>query len=142
MNMITCPNCGIVVLPKADGTCPSCQVVIVKGEKGTRNKEDEPANEKPKQRRDSRQSSKESHPSYGLGVAILIVAVAIELIGRAIVASIRASASGQGFRDVLITLNGAMAIQGTFDVIMVVLFIIGIILLVRTFWGRKKASKS
>jgi hypothetical protein len=132
----------MVVLPKADGTCPSCQAVIVKGEKGTRNKEDETANERPKQRRDSRPSSKVSHPSYGLGVAILVVAVVIELIGRAIVASIRASASGQGLRDVLVTLNGAMAIQGTFDVIMLVLLVIGIILLVRTFLERRKASKS
>lgn len=28
MNIITCPNCKMRVLPKADGTCPSCQAVL------------------------------------------------------------------------------------------------------------------
>jgi len=66
----------------------------------------------------------------------------IELIGRAIVALIVASARGQAFGNYLATMNSAMKIQGAFDVVMVVLFFIGIILLARIFFARKKASKS
>jgi hypothetical protein len=139
MNMVTCPNCGMVVLPKADGTCPSCQAVIVKGEKG-KNKEEEHVNEKPQQRGGSRQSSK--GPSYGLGAAIIIIAVVIEVIGRLIVGAINETSRGRNLRDVIVIQNGAMAIRGTVDVIMLVLIVIGIILLVRTFLERKKASKS
>jgi tetratricopeptide (TPR) repeat protein len=28
MNLTTCPNCKMRVLPKSDGTCPSCQAII------------------------------------------------------------------------------------------------------------------
>jgi tetratricopeptide (TPR) repeat protein len=33
--IVTCPNCKMQVLPKADGTCPSCQATILQMEKGS-----------------------------------------------------------------------------------------------------------
>ncbi len=40
--IVTCPNCKIRVLPKADGTCPSCHTIILKKEKGSISKSIEP----------------------------------------------------------------------------------------------------
>jgi hypothetical protein len=142
MNLITCPNCNMQVLPKSDGTCPSCQAIIVQKEQGAHDIERIPANEVPKQRSDTRYPLKKSRPSYWSGLGLIIAAIVIELIGRAIVASIVASARGQAFRNYLVTMNGAMKIQGSFDVIMVVMILIGIILLARVFFARKRASKS
>jgi len=142
MDLIVCPNCSRQVLPKSDGTCPSCQAIIVHEEHETHNIESSPANEMPKQRSDSPSPLNKSRPSYWPGLGLLIAAVVIELIGRAIVASIAASVRGQGLGNYLAAMNGAMKIRGTFDVVMVVLILIGIILLARVYFARKKASKS
>ena len=40
--VVTCPNCKMRVLPKADGTCPSCQAIIPQKEKRLISKSIEP----------------------------------------------------------------------------------------------------
>ena len=99
-------------------------------------------NDTPKQPEDSQTPLKGSLPSYWLGLGFLAAAVAAKVIGNAMVGSMADSARGQSFIGANSTLNSAASTQRSFDILMVVLGIIGIILLVRAFLVRSKASRS
>jgi uncharacterized membrane protein len=99
-------------------------------------------NDTSKQPDDSQTPPKDSLPSYWPGLGFLIAAVVANIIGRAIAGSIANSVSGQFSYGVIDAANRATRTRGSFDILMVVLGIIGIILLVRAFLARSKASKS
>jgi hypothetical protein len=86
-------------------------------------------------------------PSYWSGWVYIIAGVVVEVIGRlitgAMVNSTRANTTGglSGMRNNLYALNQITKVQGFVDVIMVLLVIIGIIVLVRTFILRSKTKK-
>jgi len=87
-------------------------------------------------------SQNRSLPSYWAGWGFLIAAIATKLVGSVIVGSIKDSARGQSWLNIANTLNKAATVQGSFDILMVVFVLIGVILLVRAFLARSRASKS
>jgi hypothetical protein len=101
-------------------------------------------NELTKQSEDIKTPLKNSLPSYRPGWTWLIVAVVVEIIGRIFTGVIADSARSQnyGLGNYIYVMNRLAFVQGLVDLLMVILGIIGIVLLVRTFLIRSKAKKA
>ncbi|MHC1782983.1 MAG: hypothetical protein AB9891_09550 [Anaerolineaceae bacterium] len=101
-------------------------------------------NELTKQSDDIKTPVKNSLPSYRPGWGWIIGVVLVEIIGRIFTGIMANAARSQntGLGDFLNVMNRLAFIQGLVDLLMVILGIIGIVLLVRTFLIRSKAKKA
>ncbi len=80
-------------------------------------------------------------PSYRNGWIFLAAAVVAETAGSLLAGAIANSGRGQGMGTSLFSMNQAAMVNGSADVVMVVLVLIGIVLLVRTYLARSRAAR-
>ncbi|KAF0109603.1 MAG: hypothetical protein FD147_2154 [Chloroflexi bacterium] len=98
-------------------------------------------NRNPGRPKHSKPPVKSSLPSYRSGWGFIIASVIWEVLGRIFSGALANSARGQAVGDYVFRMNQVAILQGFVDLIMVVLFFIGIIFLVRTYLARSKAAK-
>lgn len=86
--------------------------------------------------------AKSSSPSFKSAWGVLIVAVAVELIGRIITGVMANSARNLALGNYINSMNQITMMQGIIDLIAVILVVISIILFIRVFVVRSKVAKN
>jgi len=98
-------------------------------------------NNNPQRPNQSQTPVKSPLPSYKTGWGFLIAAVVEKIVGSILTGAMANSGRGQAMGDYLYRMNQVAMVNGVVDLLMVVLGIIGIVLLVRTYLARSRAAR-
>ena len=98
-----------------------------------------PMNETPEQPTESRTQSKNLRSSYGLGVGFFVAAAATRIVRQPVAEWMAQSVPGGGLYGEICRRNTMVNTYGFFDILMVVLGIIGVVLVVRAYRARHRA---